>query len=67
MAANGSYHIAHVTGPDEDNPNVNDEIYPLVAAKTTLQEAIHAAQVLGLSAPAKWSSVATRPRFPPAA
>ena len=59
-AANGSYHIAHVTGPDEENPNVNDEIYTLVAAKTTLQDAIHAAQVLGLSAPAKWSAIASR-------
>ncbi|HTX32339.1 MAG TPA: discoidin domain-containing protein [Solirubrobacteraceae bacterium] len=57
-APNGTYHLDHVTGPDEENPDVNDEIYTLVAAKTTLQDAIQAAQVLGQAAPPSWSAVA---------
>jgi trehalose/maltose hydrolase-like predicted phosphorylase len=55
---NGSFHIDRVTGPDEENPNVNDEAYTNVAAKTTLQAAIQAAQVIGASAPANWSQIA---------
>ncbi len=58
-SADGSYHIDNVTGPDEENPNVNDEVYTMVAAKTTLQDAIEAAQVLGLPAPPDWSAVAS--------
>ena len=57
-AADGSYHIHHVTGPDEENPNVNDEVYTMVGARTTLQAAVDAAHVLGLPAPARWSAVA---------
>jgi trehalose/maltose hydrolase-like predicted phosphorylase len=57
-AANGTYHLRQVTGPDEENPDVNDEVYTLVAAKTTLQDAIQAAQVLGQPAPPSWSAVA---------
>jgi trehalose/maltose hydrolase-like predicted phosphorylase len=57
--ANGSFHIDHVTGPDEENPDVNDEAYTNVAAKTTLEDAIQAAQVVGASVPANWSQIAT--------
>ncbi|HWF73510.1 MAG TPA: glycosyl hydrolase family 65 protein [Solirubrobacteraceae bacterium] len=57
-AADGSYHILHVTGPDEENPNVNDEIYTVVAAKTTLEDAVAAARVLGLAAPTGWAEIA---------
>ena len=57
-AADGSYHIDHVTGPDEENPNVNDEVYTVVGAKTTLQDAIQAAHVLGMGVPTNWSTVA---------
>ena len=32
--ADGNYHIDSVTGPDEENPNVNDEAYTNVGAKT---------------------------------
>ena len=38
-AAGGSYHIDGVTGPDEENPDVNDEVYTNVAAATTLRDA----------------------------
>ncbi len=57
-SADGSYHIDNVTGPDEENPDVNDEAYTNVGAKTTLQDAIEAAHVLGLDAPADWSTIA---------
>ncbi|MGA9859701.1 MAG: glycosyl hydrolase family 65 protein [Solirubrobacteraceae bacterium] len=57
-AADGSYHITGVTGPDEENPNVNDEAYTNVAAKTTLQDAIAAARALGNPAPPAWSQIA---------
>ncbi|MGI8506654.1 MAG: glycosyl hydrolase family 65 protein [Solirubrobacteraceae bacterium] len=54
----GRYHIDHVTGPDEENPDVNDEVFTNVAAKTTLEDAVKAARVLGIAPPAGWSRVA---------
>ncbi|HWE08931.1 MAG TPA: discoidin domain-containing protein [Solirubrobacteraceae bacterium] len=57
-AAHGTYHINNVTGPDEENPNVNNEVYTTVAARTTLQDAVAAAQALGTPAPAAWSQIA---------
>jgi trehalose/maltose hydrolase-like predicted phosphorylase len=56
--AHGSYHIRNVTGPDEENPDVTDEVYTNVAAKTTLQDAIAAARVLGAAVPGNWSAIA---------
>jgi trehalose/maltose hydrolase-like predicted phosphorylase len=56
--ADGSYHIDGVTGPDEENPDVNDEVYTNVAAATTLRIAAQAARVLGTSAPASWTTIA---------
>ncbi|HKC27229.1 MAG TPA: glycosyl hydrolase family 65 protein [Jatrophihabitans sp.] len=58
-SADGRYHINHVTGPDEENPNVNDEAYTNVAAATTLRIATAAAGVLGRSAPAAWNRIAS--------
>ncbi len=60
LGSDGQYHIDGVTGPDEENPDVNDEVYTNVAAKTTLQDATQAAQVLGLTAPASWSQIASK-------
>ncbi len=57
-AANGSYDIDHVTGPDEENPDVNDEAFTTVGAKTTLEDAGAAARVLGVTAPPAWARVA---------
>ncbi len=57
-AADGGYHINGVTGPDEENPNVNDEAFTNVGAKTTLQDAIQAAQTIGATVPASWSQIA---------
>ncbi len=56
--ADGSYHINHVTGPDEENPDVNDEAYTNVAAATTLRIAAQAAHVLGRSVPSSWATIA---------
>jgi trehalose/maltose hydrolase-like predicted phosphorylase len=54
----GTFHITHVTGPDEENPNVNDEAYTNVAAKTVLEDATAAAKIVGASVPASWSKIA---------
>jgi trehalose/maltose hydrolase-like predicted phosphorylase len=56
--ADGNYHIRHVTGPDEENPNVDDEAYTNVAAATTLRIASAAARLLGESAPTSWQTIA---------
>jgi trehalose/maltose hydrolase-like predicted phosphorylase len=54
----GSYSILHVTGPDEENPDVNNEVYTNVAAATTLRDAVQAARVAGASAPSSWARIA---------
>jgi trehalose/maltose hydrolase-like predicted phosphorylase len=54
----GSYSILHVTGPDEENPDVNNEVYTNVAAATTLRDAVAAARVVGVSAPSSWARIA---------
>jgi trehalose/maltose hydrolase-like predicted phosphorylase len=59
LGSDGKYHIDGVTGPDEENPNVNDEAYTNVGAMRTLQDAVAAAQVLGIAAPASWSTIAS--------
>lgn len=56
--ASGAYHIADVTGPDEENPDVDDEAYTNVAAAATLRIATDAAHVLGVTPPANWSAIA---------
>ena len=59
LGSDGEYHIDGVTGPDEENPNVNDEAYTNVGAMRTLQDAVAAAQVLGITPPASWSAIAS--------
>jgi trehalose/maltose hydrolase-like predicted phosphorylase len=56
--SDGHFHIRHVTGPDEENPNVTDEAYTNVAAATSLRIATRAAHVLGKVAPARWQRIA---------
>ncbi|MDX6308381.1 MAG: hypothetical protein QOI06_1427 [Nocardioidaceae bacterium] len=60
QTADGSYRIRHVTGPDEENPDVNNEAYTDVAAATTLRDATSAAQVVGAQVPPSWSRIAAR-------
>ncbi len=58
-ARHGSfYSILHVTGPDEENPDVSNEVYTNVAAATTLRDAIAAARVAGVSVPSSWAKIA---------
>jgi hypothetical protein len=54
----GGYVIRHVTGPDEENPDVSDEAYTQVAAATTLRDAIAAAHDTGHSPPPAWARIA---------
>ena len=56
--SHGRYRIGHVTGPDEENPDVNQEAYTIVAARTTLADAIKAAHTLGIGHPSSWSRIA---------
>ena len=56
----GGMVIRHVTGPDEENPNVNDEVYTEVGARTTLLDAIAAAHRLHKPAPAAWARIASK-------
>jgi trehalose/maltose hydrolase-like predicted phosphorylase len=58
LGSDGKYHIDGVTGPDEENPDVNDEVYTNVGAMRTLQDAVQAANVLGITPPASWSTIA---------
>ncbi len=59
LGSDGHYHLLGITGPDEENPDVNDEVYTNVAARATLQDAIQAARALGKAAPANWSQIAS--------
>ncbi len=54
----GRYDIDHVTGPDEENPDVNDEAVTLAGARASLLHAISAAHVLGRRPPAAWARIA---------
>jgi trehalose/maltose hydrolase-like predicted phosphorylase len=54
----GGFHITHVTGPDEENPNVTDEAYTNAAAATVLEDAASAAKALGENAPPRWAKIA---------
>ncbi|HKN95857.1 MAG TPA: discoidin domain-containing protein, partial [Pseudonocardiaceae bacterium] len=65
----GRYHISDVTGPDEENPDVDDEAYTNVAAAATLRIATEAAHVVGVTPPAGWQRIAAglAPPFDPAA
>ncbi len=56
--SNGTYHISGVTGPDEENPDVNDEAYTNATAKLTLLDAARAARILGQAVPAAWTRIA---------
>jgi trehalose/maltose hydrolase-like predicted phosphorylase len=63
-APGGGYTLRHVTGPDEENPNVNGEVYTEVGARTTLRDAIAAAKVVGARPPVSWARIAAGLRVP---
>jgi trehalose/maltose hydrolase-like predicted phosphorylase len=54
----GGYDINTVQPPDEYHTGVNDSAYTNAAAATALQDAVKAAQVVGATAPAIWTTVA---------
>ncbi len=56
--AGGGYHIPHITGPDEENPDVRDEAYTNVGAATTLRNATRAGRLVGVNVPARWNRIA---------
>jgi trehalose/maltose hydrolase-like predicted phosphorylase len=56
--AHGRYHINHITGPDEENPNVNDEAFTTAGARSTLQIAAAAGRLIGQPVPASWRTIA---------
>jgi trehalose/maltose hydrolase-like predicted phosphorylase len=55
---NGGYDINTVQPPDEYHTGVNNSAYTNAAAATALRDAVAAAQVLGLTPPAIWNTVA---------
>jgi len=55
----GTFSIDGVTGPDEENPDVDNEIYTNTAAKETLRIAAEAARILGITAPSTWLHIAS--------
>ena len=62
--AGGGYVIDHVTGPDEENPDVSREAYTQVAAQGTLRDAITAGRLTGHHVPAAWARIARGLRVP---
>jgi trehalose/maltose hydrolase-like predicted phosphorylase len=64
LGRDGRYHIHHVTDPDEENPDVTDAAFTQVGARTTLEDAVKAARVLGLGHPASWSRIGARLAVP---
>jgi trehalose/maltose hydrolase-like predicted phosphorylase len=55
----GGYDIDTVQPPDEYHTGVNNSAYTNAAAATALQDAVKAAQVLRLTAPSSWTTVAS--------
>lgn len=55
---NGGYDINTVQPPDEYHTGVNDSAYTNAAAATALRDAVKAAQVVGATAPANWTTIA---------
>ncbi|GAB2639564.1 discoidin domain-containing protein [Nocardia goodfellowii] len=62
--ADGSYSILDVAGPDEYSNGVNDAVYTNGGAALALRHAVRAAEILGVPAPAEWSTIANGLRMP---
>ena len=60
----GKYHINDVMPPDEYHYPVNNSVYTNVVAKINLQLGIKFAELLGLSVPVDWHTVATNMYIP---
>ena len=62
--SDGSYSIRNVAGPDEYSNGVDDGVFTNAGAATALRNATKAAQILGYSAPAQWTTIADHLRMP---
>ncbi|MGW1889742.1 glycosyl hydrolase family 65 protein [Streptomyces sp. NPDC002004] len=60
----GSYSVKGVAGPDEYSNGVDDGVYTNAVAATSLRDAVRAARILDLPAPAEWTRIADRLRIP---
>jgi trehalose/maltose hydrolase-like predicted phosphorylase len=58
LGTDRKYHILGVTGPDEENPDVNDEAYTNTGAAVTLRIGTQAAAALAGHAPPSWTTIA---------
>jgi trehalose/maltose hydrolase-like predicted phosphorylase len=62
--ADGSYSLTNVAGPDEYSNGVDDGVFTNAGAATALRNATRAAQILGESVPARWTTIADHLRMP---
>src|SRR5215213_578342 len=62
--SDGTYSITNVAGPDEYSNGVNDGVFTNAGAATALRNATRAAQLLGKSVPAEWTTIANHLRMP---
>ena len=62
--SDGTYSINNVAGPDEYSNGVNDGVFTNAGAATALRNATKAAQILGDTAPAQWTTIADHLRMP---
>ena len=62
--SDGTYSIQNVAGPDEYSNGVADGVFTNAGAATALRNATRAAQILGIIAPAQWTTIADHLRMP---
>ncbi|HEX4718618.1 MAG TPA: discoidin domain-containing protein [Thermoleophilaceae bacterium] len=62
--SDGTWSIKNVAGPDEYSNGVNDGVFTNAGASLALRHATQAAQILGQTAPAQWSTIADNLRMP---
>jgi len=62
--SDGTYSIQNVAGPDEYSNGVNDGVFTNAGAATALRNATKAAQIVGDTAPAAWTTIANHLRMP---
>src|SRR3954464_3111748 len=60
----GSWSVDNVAGPDEYSNGVRDGVVTNAGASLALRHATQAAQILGESAPAQWSTIGDHLRMP---
>lgn len=61
----GSYHIAHVIGPDEYHEGVEDDVYTNVMAQWNLEQGAETARLLETRWPQHWRELRARVKLAP--